>query len=85
MVSKVDWSKGLGSSMAKYNNTLPIEVLKVETLQLAFALTGLQTKYHTRLRKGFKKGMHVTRYSCDRVGTSRLASNSTDHFNIWTS
>ena len=76
-VSKVDSIEGLGSSMAKYNKTLPIEVIKVETHQLDDALTDLQTKYHTRLRKGVKKGMRVTRYSCHRAGTSRLASNST--------
>ena len=71
MVLKVDLNKGLESSMAKYYKTLPIEVIKVEvTHQLDDALMDLQTKYHTRLRKGVKKGMCVTRYSCHHVGTS---------------
>ena len=30
MVLKVDLNEGLGSSIVKYNKTLPIEVIKVE-------------------------------------------------------
>ena len=77
LVSKVNPNDMLGASMAKYNKTLPIEVIKVESHQLDDALTNLQTKYHTRLMKGVTKGMCVTRYNCHRARTSRLVSNST--------
>ena len=57
LVSKVNPNNMLGASIAKYNKTLPIEVIKVESLKLDNALTDLQTKYHTCLRKGAKKGV----------------------------
>ena len=50
-VSKATPTDMLGMCVVKYNKTTSIEVIKVESLKLDDALTEIQTKYHTRLRK----------------------------------